>query len=67
MKQHIKDYARSSALTFLTGFGLELLPALDTLSLADFRSGAYVGIIFVAARGGLRALIQAFLAWRTKK
>ena len=67
LSNHWKRYAVSSLVSFVSGFAIAVLPLLDNLSLADVRGGAFVGLGFVGLRAGLKALLEAFVAWRASK
>lgn len=62
-----KEYAKSSLITFAAAAAMAIAPHIDKLSLESLRDGALVGIVFVAIRAGVKALIEAFLAWYMKK
>lgn len=60
-------YFISSVVTFLTGVCLVLINDIDSITLASFKDGTIAGLVFVAVRGGIKALIEAFLASRLQK
>lgn len=56
----------SAVLTFLTGFAIALLPELEELTVESLQAGAWVGALFAAVRAGVKAVVEMFIAWRTK-
>jgi len=62
--ENAKRWAISSLVTFLTGFGLVFLNGIDNITLESFQSGALIGLLFVAGRAGVKAIIEAFIKWR---
>lgn len=66
LKENWQDYVRSSFITFLAGVAFEIAPLLDNITLHDVQDGAILGILFVAVRGGIRAVVQAFIGWYSK-
>ena len=65
-KETLKRYFISSALSFLAGFAVVVVADLDTITLESFQNGAWVGLVFVALRAGLKAVLEGFLSWRSK-
>ena len=61
-----KRWLVSFGLTFLTGFAIVVVPELDSLNLESLKAGAWVGVLFTAVRGGLKATLEAFLATRVR-
>lgn len=57
MKEHIK----SALITFFVAFALVLVASIDTFTLESFKDGTVVGVIFVAVRAGIKALLELFL------
>lgn len=66
-KQLIKRYAISSAVSFSTGFAIVLLGEIDDITLQTIKDGTWIGIVFLAARAGLKSLLESFIAWRSAK
>ena len=58
-----KRYAISIAVTFFAGFALAIVPNIDALTLASFKDGTLVGLIFAGFRTGIKFVLEAFLAW----
>lgn len=56
-----KKWLMSSLVTFVTGFGMVLLSEIDNLTLASFSDGTYVGVLFLAIRTGVKAVLEYFL------
>lgn len=71
MKQIIlknwREYVKSSFITFVASAAIAILPELDSLTVDSIRNGAIVGVVFVAGRAGVKAVIEAFIAWYMKK
>ena len=61
-KTTIKRYIISSLITFLTGVALVLLAQWDSITLASFKDGSMVGIVFIAVRAGVKALLEYLLS-----
>lgn len=66
-KETIKRWVISSALTFATAAGIVMLAQWDNFTLDTVKDGTYLGVLFTAGRAGLKALLEAFLAWRGSK
>lgn len=64
---HWKRYVISSLVSFVSGFAFAVIPSLDNLSLDGLRDGTLAGLAFVGLRAGLKALLEAFVAWRVTK
>jgi len=67
VKKHWKRYVVSSLLTFCAGFALVLWNDIDSITLETMQNGALVGILFTAFRGGVKTLLEGFLAWYNTK
>ncbi len=63
MNEHIK----SALITFFVSFAIVLVAQIDTFTPESFIDGTVVGVIFVAVRAGVKALLELFLATFTKK
>jgi hypothetical protein len=63
MNENIKRHIISAGLSFLVGFALVVIPMLQDLTLQTLEGGALLGIIFAGARGGLKVVLEAFVAW----
>lgn len=61
-KSTILRYVWSSVVTFLTGFCVVLLAQWDDITLKSFTDGSIAGVVFAGLRGGVKALIELFLA-----
>lgn len=57
-----KKWLVSSLITFVTGFGMVLLSEIDNLTMASFSDGTYVGVLFLAVRTGVKAVLEYLLA-----
>lgn len=66
LKDNWMRYAQSTLVTFLAGFALFVVPELDSLTMADFTTGSYVGLLFAGVRAGVKLVIESFLAWYHK-
>ena len=64
-KQTIKRWVISSILSFLTGFALIIFNDIDSISISSFKDGSLVGLIFLATRAGIKAILELFLARKT--
>jgi len=62
-----KRYLISSAVTFSVGFITVLLAQWEGVTLQNIQNGAILGIIFVALRAGLKALLEYALTILPKK
>ncbi len=65
MLETIKRYAISVLVTFVAGIAIVLAPALndETLTLEAVKSGALVGVFFVAVRTAVKMVLELFLEW----
>lgn len=66
-KKHWERHVLSAVVTFATGFSLALLADIDSFTLEAVQNGAYLGLLFAAVRAGVKAVLEAFVAWRTSK
>lgn len=66
MNQTIKRYFISSLVTFLTGFLISIYPEIDSFSMEALQSGAFWGATFIAARVGVKAVVELVITWLTK-
>lgn len=57
----LKRYLISSGITFLTAFVAVILPTISTISLSDLKDGALAGVLFVAIRAGIKAVLESTL------
>lgn len=62
-KQTIKRWVWSTAITFIAGAALAIVPEIDSVTLADFQNGAIVGLVFAGVRAGFKAVVELFLLW----
>ena len=62
MSKKTKEYLRSSLITFLTGFAIVILPAIENLDLNNLEAGALAGILLTATRMGIKAVIEYFIS-----
>jgi hypothetical protein len=60
-----KRWALSTLVTFLTGFCVVLVAQIDQITPASFADGTFVGVFFAAARAGVKAVVEWYLASRT--
>ncbi len=63
---NLKEILISSALTFLSGFAIVIVAQIDTLSYASVHDGTILGLVFAAVRAGIKATLQAYLAYRSQ-
>lgn len=64
MKDHWKRYLVSSLITFAAGAAIVLYEQIDHITVASLKDGSLVGLLFVATRAGVKALLEVFIAWR---
>jgi Na+/H+ antiporter NhaA len=57
---------KSFIITFIVGFVMVIYTELDAFTLDSFRDGAYVGILFGAARSAVKGVIELFLSTYNK-
>lgn len=50
-----KEYLKSSAVSFIAGFALAVLPFIGDLS---FSKAAIMGLVFVGVRAGVKAVLE---------
>lgn len=62
MSKKTKEYLRSSLITFLTGFAIVILPAIETIDLNNLENGALAGLFLTATRMGIKAVIEYFIS-----
>ena len=67
MNPNVKRWLISSGISFATGFAMVLLTSIDSLGIESFRDGSLLGLLFVAARAGIKAVVESFLAWRASQ
>lgn len=58
----VKRYFISSLVTFLAAVAMVLLANWDQITLNSFKDGAVFGLVFLALRAGVKALLEAFVA-----
>lgn len=63
----MKRYIISSAVTFFTAFALYFVTVIDTINIENLFDGALASLIFVGARTGLKALLEAFILWQAQQ
>lgn len=61
MKQNTKRWIISTIVTFLGGFLPVILMELDSITLETIQNGAIWGIIFIASRQGIKAILEYVL------
>ena len=64
MNETLKRYFISSVITFLSGFLLVLYMQIDNITMESLTDGTVIGIMFTAARVGLKGVIEVFLIHR---
>lgn len=57
-----KKWLMSSVVTFVTGFGMVLLANIETITMKSFSDGAIMGVLFMATRAGIKAVLEYFFA-----
>ena len=62
-----KRWILSSLVSFATGFAIVFLGEIDNITFESFKDGSIVGFLFLAARAGVKAVLEAYLAWRAGK
>ena len=62
LSEHWKRYLVSSLVTFVGGFSAVLLVNLSTLSLEVVKDGGLIGFLFLGVRGGVKAVLEVFVA-----
>ena len=67
MNQNIKRYLISSAVTFLTGFCIAVVPMIDSLTLSGIKTGALAGLAFAGIRAGIKAVMELIISLSSKK
>lgn len=67
MNPNVKRWLISSLITFTTGFLAVFVLDINSITPESFRDGSAAGLLFVAARAGVKAVIEGFLAWRVSK
>lgn len=63
MSETVKRYLISTAITFVAGFAIALIPSLDNITLENIGTGALAGVVFAALRAGLKAVLEGFVSW----
>lgn len=67
MNKTLKKYIISSLITFVTTFAIALLANYDSITLETVKNGAYVSIIFTAARAGVKSVLEYIVSTQTAK
>ncbi len=67
VKKNWKRYLWSSLITFIAGFLLVFVPQMESITLESFKDGSFNGLVFLAVRAGLKALLEVILFIVTKK
>ena len=67
LSEHWKRYLISSMVTFFAGFSIFIIPNIEELSLENFATGAWVGVVFAGIRAGVKAVLESFVSWYKKK
>ena len=62
-----KRWVISSLVTFATGFLGVLVLSIDDITIDSFKDGSFTGIVFVAARAGVKGLVELYLAWQANR
>lgn len=66
MNYNVKRWLISTGVTFAAGFAIALLSQIDSISLSSLRDGALVGVVFAGIRAGVKAVLEAFVAWYSR-
>lgn len=66
-KAKIIRYTISSLITFSTGVVMTLIGQWDQISLESIRDGSILGVLFLAARAGVKMVFEAFLTWQARR
>lgn len=67
MNETVKRYAISTFITFLTGFCIVFVTQVDQLTTESITDGTILGLLFAGARAGVKAVIEAYLAYQTSR
>lgn len=59
----MNEYIKSAIITFVAGAALVIVPQIETITLESFKDGTLVGLLFAAARTGIKGLLELFLIW----
>lgn len=62
-KAVINRYVKSSIITFLTGFCLVFVANIDNINLDSLGEGTVMGLVFLAVRGGIKAVLELSITW----
>jgi len=62
-KENIARWAISSGITFAAGMAVVILANYDSVTLESFRDGSILGLLFLAARAGVKGIVEAFMVW----
>ncbi len=60
-KENLKRWAWSSLITFLGGAGMVLVANMENITLDSIKDGSVVGVFFLVARAGVKAVIEGIL------
>ena len=66
-KNTIMRWVISSVMTFLAGAFAVLLPEWNEITWDSIQDGSVMGLIFLAFRSGVKAVIELFVMWYSKK
>lgn len=66
-KTNLKRWITSTVITFTTSFAIVVLPEVSGLTMESIKSGALTGVLFVGVRSGVKALLEAYIAWYQAK
>lgn len=57
-KENLIRYAKSTAVSFISGFTLGVLPLLQDVSIENFSKAFFLGVLFAGLRGGFKVLAE---------
>lgn len=58
----MNEYVKSALITFFAAAAIYLVPQIDQITMESMKNGTLVGILFVAVRTGLKAVLELGIA-----
>ena len=58
LSEKAKRYLISAGLSFLAAFAIVFLTQIESITLDSFKDGAFVGVIFMCVRAGVKAVFE---------
>lgn len=65
-KKELIRWGMSSLVTFLTAFCLVMIADIDKITIQSFQDGTLIGLIFIAIRASVKALMELFIRFSDK-